>query len=84
MEIVDKMFNMDFAAGMKFALTALAIFAVIGGITAQTTQGASGRGFMEGMWKGVEIFFLAALGVGILYAILWGMGIINTQLNTAM
>lgn len=57
----------DFAQWLKFGGTWLAIFAFVGGIIAQTSGGVSGAGFREGMWKGVEVFFvvLAIIGVGI-------------------
>ncbi len=77
------MLDWDFAQWSKFLLTALAIFALIGGITSQTSAGVSGRGFLEGMWKGTEWFLIgvaiAIAGVGVL----WGMGMISNALNSA-
>jgi len=63
-------------------LVLLAIFAVVGGIVSQTSGGMSGRGFMEGMWKGVEWFFIAVVGVGVLFGVLWIMGLTSNALNT--
>jgi hypothetical protein len=77
------MFNWTWAEWGKFALIWAGVFALIGGIVAQTQGGASGRGFAEGMWKGIEIFFLVCLVVGIIIAVLWGMGNISNTLNTA-
>ncbi|MCX6647568.1 MAG: hypothetical protein NTY09_14590 [bacterium] len=83
-EDVEKMFDMSFAQGTKMVLTFLVIFAVVGGIVSQTTQGASGRGFMEGMWKGVEIYFLVLVGIGVIFLVMLGMGMVSTAVNTSI
>ncbi len=77
------MFDWSFAEWLKFALVWLAIFAVIGGIISQTTGGMSGRGFMEGMWKGVEWYFIVVVVCVVLVGVLWGMGMISTTLNSS-
>lgn len=77
------MFDMTAAEGFRFALIACIVFAVVGGIVSQSSQGASAKGFWEGMWKGVEIFFLVLVAIGIIYAVLLGMGMINTTLNSS-
>jgi len=68
----------------RFALIWAGVFAVVGGIVAQSSGGISGRGFMEGMWKGIEIFFLVCLIIGIIMAVLFGMGMISNTLNSAV
>jgi len=74
----------NFAQWLRFALIWLGIFAVIGGIISQGSGGASGRGFFEGMWKGVEIFFLVVLIIGVLGACFWGMTAISSSLNSSI
>jgi len=76
------MLNWSFIEWLKFALVWLAIFAVIGGIISQTSAGMSGRGFMEGMWKGVEWYFIVVVVCVVLLGVLWGMGMISTTLNS--
>jgi len=73
---------MDSGSVIKLILVWLAIFAVVGGIIAQTTGGVSGRGFMEGMWKGVEWYFIVLLGIGIIVAVIWGVGMMSTAINS--
>jgi len=76
------MVDWTFEQWLTNGLILLAIFAVVGGIVSQTSAGMSGRGFMEGMWKGVEWFFIVVLGVGVLYGVLWVMGLTSNALNT--
>ena len=66
---------------LKFALVWLAIFAVIGGIISQTSGGMSGRGFMEGMWKGLEWYFIVVVAWVVLVGVYFGIGMISTALN---
>ena len=73
--------DMDSGSVIKLILVWLAVFAVVGGIIAQTTGGVSGRGFMEGMWKGVEIYFIVLLVIGIIIAVMWGMGMMSSAIN---
>jgi len=74
----------QFQEWLRFGLVTLAIFAGVSGIVSQTTQGASGRGFMEGMWKGVEWWFIALVVVAVLYGAAPMMGITATAVNTGM
>jgi hypothetical protein len=83
-EAVEKMFDMSFAQTTKMVLTFLVIFAVVGGIVSQTTQGASSRGFMEGMWKGVEIFFLVLVVIGVIFLVMLGMGMVSNSINSSI
>ncbi|HEX9745354.1 MAG TPA: hypothetical protein VGB30_07995 [bacterium] len=78
------MADWDFATWMRVGLTWLAIFAVIGGIVSQTSGGASGRGFVEGMWKGVEIFFLVAVAGFVIYGAMLALGMISTTVNSSL
>ena len=73
--------DMDSGSIVRLILVWLAVFAVVGGIIAQTTGGVSGRGFMEGMWKGVEWYFIVLLGIGIIIAVIWGVGMMSTAIN---
>jgi len=70
-----------FVEWLKFAGVWAAVFAVVGGIITQTSGGISGRGFMEGMWKGIEWFFLAAVGVVVIWGIFQIMGVATTSIN---
>ena len=57
------------------------IFALCGGIIAQMTEGMSGRGFVEGMWKGIEWFFIV-VGAGLILFLAWlGMMNLASSLN---
>jgi len=76
------MADMDSGSIVRLILVWLAVFAVVGGIIAQTTGGVSGRGFMEGMWKGVEWYFIVLLGIGIIIAVIWGVGMMSTAINS--
>jgi hypothetical protein len=78
-----KMADWDFSQWLRFMLIWLAVFAGIGGIISQTNSGASGRGFLEGMWKGVEVFFIVAVIIGVIYGVLVMMGVISTALNSS-
>jgi len=73
--------DMTFEQILKLALVWLGIFAVVGGIVSQTTAGVSGRGFMEGMWKGIEWFMYAVLGIAVIFAVIWGIGMMSTAIN---
>ena len=73
---------MDSGSVIKLILVWLAIFGIVGGIIAQTSGGVSGRGFMEGVWKGVEIYFIVLLGIGIIIAVIWGVGMMSTAINS--
>ena len=66
---------------MRFTLTWAAIFAIGGGIISQTTEGVSGRGFVEGMWKGIEWFFIVVVGIGILWLAWMGLMQLSSSLN---
>ncbi len=70
------------ADGLKFALGTAAAFAIVGGIVSQTSGGVSGRGFWEGMWKGIEWWFIALAIVGIIIGGMWVLGFTANQLNT--
>ena len=74
--------DMSAEAIIKGALVWLAVFAFIGGMVAQSSAGVSGRGFVEGMWKGVEWFFIAAVAVLVVVAIIWGTGMMSTAVNS--
>jgi len=76
------MFDWTFDQLLKTGLTLLVIFAFLGGIISQSSGGMSGRGFLEGMWKGVEWFLIMVVGIGILYGILAVMGMTSSALNT--
>jgi hypothetical protein len=71
-----------FADWLKMGVIWLVVFAVIGGIVSQTAGGVSGRGFWEGMWKGVEWFFIVVVGVCVLFGILYVMGMTSSALNS--
>jgi len=58
-----------FQEWLKFAAVWAVIFAIVGGIVAQTTEGMSWNGFVAGLWKGIEWFFIAAVVVLVLF---WG------------
>jgi hypothetical protein len=83
-EDVEKMFDMSFAQGTKMVVTFLIIFGIVGGIVSQTTQGASMQGFMEGVWKGVEIYFLVLVAIGVIFLAMLGMGMISNAVNSSI
>jgi hypothetical protein len=70
-----------FSDWLRAGLIWAAIFAVGGGIIAQTSEGASGRGFVEGMWKGLEWFAIIVVSgcvlVGAYYGVLAVAGSMN-------
>ncbi len=74
----------DWDSVLKVSLTALAIFCVIGGIVSQTSGGASGRGFMEGVWKGVEWWFIGVVALGIFIGVWYVIAVTANQLNTTL
>lgn len=76
------MFDWTFDQLLRTGLVLLVIFALIGGIVSQTSGGVSGRGFLEGMWKGVEWFLIMVVGIAVLYGILAIMGLTSNALNT--
>jgi hypothetical protein len=67
---------------MRLGIGTLVVFCIVGGIVAQTSGGASGRGFMEGMWKGVEWWFIALVVFGLILGAFWVMGFTSNQLNS--
>ena len=58
-----------------------AVFAIMGGIIAQTTEGASGRGFLEGMWKGIEWFLIIGISAAVLFGAWVGIMTLSGSLN---
>ena len=72
-----------FSEWLRFGLIWLAIFGFVGGIIAQTSGGISGRGFMEGVWKGVEIFALIVVIILVLIGVFWGLNSIASTLNSS-
>ena len=62
----------------------LGIFAGIGGIVSLTTTGASGRGFIEGAWKGIEVFFIAAAVILLGWGALYFLGMVSNSVNSSM
>ncbi len=60
---------------LRVGLIWLGIFAIGGGIIAQTSEGASWNGFVAGMWKGVEWFLIIVVSGTILF---WSwVGVMN-------
>jgi hypothetical protein len=76
------MFDWTWDQLLRTALVLLVIFAMVGGIVSQTSGGVSGRGFLEGMWKGVEWFLIMVVGIAVIYGILFVMGMTSNALNT--
>ena len=76
------MLDWTFDQWVKTGLILLVIFGAVGGIVSQTSGGVSGRGFMEGVWKGVEWFLILVVGVALLFGIAWVMGLTSNALNT--
>jgi hypothetical protein len=76
------MFDWTWDQLLRTALVLLVIFAMVGGIVSQTSGGVSGRGFFEGMWKGVEWFLIMVVGIAVIYGILFVMGMTSNALNT--
>jgi hypothetical protein len=52
------MADWDFAHWLRAFLLWAGIFALGGGIIAQTSEGASVQGFIAGMWKGIEWYLI--------------------------
>jgi hypothetical protein len=52
---------------LRAGLIWLGVFALGGGIIAQTSEGASWNGFMAGMWKGVEWFLIIVVVGAVLF-----------------
>ncbi len=75
-------FDLEAGSVIKFALVWLAVFAMVGGFVSQSTAGVSGRGFVEGMWKGVEWFFIVVVGILVIMAVMWGMGMMSNAVNS--
>jgi len=71
-----------FADWLRIGVIWLVVFAVIGGIVSQTAGGVSGRGFWEGVWKGVEWFLIVVVCICVLFGILYVMGMTSSALNT--
>lgn len=61
----------------------LGLFAVVGGIVSLTSGGLSGRGFIEGLWKGVEWFFIVLIVIAVGYGALLVLGLIGNALNSS-
>lgn len=57
------------------------IFALAGGIIAQTSEGASWQGFMAGMWRGIEWFFIIAGGSALLFFCWLGVMQLASSMN---
>jgi hypothetical protein len=75
------MSNWDFSQWVKFGLVWAGVFAIFGGIIAQTTEGASGRGFVEGMWKGIEWFLIVVVGIAACIGVWYGVMSLASSLN---
>jgi hypothetical protein len=52
------MADWDFQHWFRAFLIWAGIFALGGGIIAQTSEGASWQGFVAGMWKGIEWYLI--------------------------
>ncbi len=72
-----------FADWLRIGGVWLVIFAVVGGIISQTSGGVSGRGFFEGMWKGVEWFLIVVVAIIVLMGVAFVMGMTTGALNTS-
>lgn len=80
-EELNPMAEWDFAQWSRFLITTAIIFMIVGGIVSQTTEGASARGFMEGMWKGIEWFLIGVIGIGIVIAAWYGIMTLASSMN---
>ena len=74
-------FDIDWPQLFKTTGVILVVFMMVGGIVSQTTHGVSGAGFKEGMWKGVEWFFIALVAVVVVVAVVAVMGNISNAIN---
>jgi hypothetical protein len=58
------------------------IFAIVGGIISQSTEGMSWNGFVAGLWKGIEWFFIVAVVILVLFGAWYGLMILASTLNS--